>query len=239
MLWDIPRPGSRYNPSMVATDDSRLAETLQVTEIYASIQGESTWAGLPCIFVRLTGCHLRCTYCDTAYAFDGGTEMSLGAIAAQCAQWPWRLVEVTGGEPLLQPACSDLVALLLECGYTVLVETSGTLPVAHLPVAAVKVMDIKCPSSGFSDANDWSNIAALTERDEVKFVIGDREDYEWSRGVVREHDLPSRCKAVLFAPVFDVMAPHTLCEWILEDGLEVRFQLALHKYVWPPGRRGV
>jgi len=230
---------ARYNPRMGAAEHKGPDDQLRVTEIYASVQGESTWAGLPCVFIRLAGCHLRCAYCDTDYAFEGGTDMTLEAVVDQCAQWPWSLAEITGGEPLLQPACPHLATVLLERGYTVLVETSGTLPVAALPPAAIKIMDLKCPGSGVSDATDWDNIAALTGRDEVKFVIGDRADYEWSCDVVRRHQLPSRCRAVLFAPVFDVMAPQTLSEWILEDGMHVRLQLPLHKYVWPPGRRGV
>ncbi|NIA13232.1 MAG: radical SAM protein [Nitrospiraceae bacterium] len=212
---------------------------LRVAEVFFSIQGESTWAGRPCVFVRLAGCHLRCSYCDTPYAREGGEAMSISAIVEQCAQWPCRLVEITGGEPLLQDACPALAQRLLDAGYTVLVETSGALPVQALPRAAIRIMDLKCPGSGMADRNDWANVDALTDRDEVKFVIGDRGDYEWSKDIVERLGLTQCCHAVLFSVAGGALAPRALAEWILADELDVRFQLQLHKYIWPPGQRGV
>lgn len=214
-------------------------ETLAVTEIYKSIQGESTWAGLPCIFVRLTGCHLRCVWCDTPHAFQGGVQTDLGDIVAQCRELGGSLVEITGGEPLLQKNCGALARRLHAEGYTVLCETSGTLPISTLPDETIKIMDLKCPGSGEHHRNDWSNIDRLSARDEVKFVLADRADYEWSRDVVREYGLPARTRAVLFSPVWDQLDPRHLAEWILEDGLEVRLQIPLHKVVWPADTKGV
>jgi len=219
--------------------DKHLNQTLQVTEIFKSIQGESSWAGLPCIFIRLTGCPLRCSYCDTVYAYEDGTEMTINAILEQCTELGGTLTEVTGGEPLSQEACPLLVQKLLENSFTVLVETNGALPIANLPSNAIRIMDIKCPGSGMSDKNHWDNIEALAPNDEVKFVIGDRADYEWSRDILKKYDLKNRCHEVLFAPVNGVMEPQALAEWILDDALEVRFQLQLHKHIWPEGRKGV
>lgn len=214
-------------------------KTLVVTEIFKSIQGESTWTGTSCAFVRLTGCVVGCTYCDTTYAYEGGQTMTVDEIVARCAALGCRLVEITGGEPLLQAHCPALAARLLEQGFTVLCETSGTRPIAALPAGVIKIMDLKCPGSGACDKNDWSNIDALSSQDEVKFVIGDRQDYEWSRETVRRYTLAKRCKAVLFSPVFRRLEPQRLAEWILEDGLEVRLQLQVHKYIWSPDQRGV
>jgi 7-carboxy-7-deazaguanine synthase len=216
-----------------------LDAVLTVTEIFKSIQGESTWAGMPCTFVRLTGCNLSCTYCDTAYARDGGTTMTIRAIIECCASLKCDLVEVTGGEPLCRPECATLVACLIERGYTVLVETNGSLPISMLPPAAVTIMDIKCPGSGMHDRTDWSNIEAIEPKDEIKFVIANREDYEWARDVLGKYALAARCKAVLFAPVFGALEPRALGEWIIEDGLNVRLQVQLHKTIWPPDQRGV
>ena len=215
------------------------AKTLRVTEVYKSIQGESTWAGLPCIFVRLARCHLRCVWCDTEYAFRGGESVSIGDLIGRCDALECPLVEITGGEPLIQPGCADLAAGLLERGYTVLVETSGSLPIAALPSEVIKIMDLKCPDSGECDKNDWSNIDALSPLDEVKFVIASRKDYEWAAGVVQQHQLSSRCKSVLFSPVFGSIEPANIVRWILEDKLPVRFQLQMHKFVWPPDAKGV
>ncbi len=227
-------------PTITAVDhDPRLSATLTITEIYKSVQGESTWAGLPCIFVRLTGCHLRCVWCDTEYAFHGGTKMTLEAIVDRCVELDCPLVEITGGEPLLQKQCGALAQCLLERGMTVLCETSGALTIDRLPADVITIMDLKCPDSGECDKNDWSNIERLSARDEVKFVIASRRDYEWSRDVVREHGLPSRCHAVLFSPVFGSVDPKDIVEWILEDQLEVRFQLQTHKFIWPPDQKGV
>ncbi|MBX7257762.1 MAG: radical SAM protein [Candidatus Hydrogenedentes bacterium] len=221
-----------------AANDPRTA-TLAVTEIYKSVQGESTWAGLPCTFIRLTGCNLRCVWCDTEYAFHGGAKMTLDQIVAQCDALDCALIEITGGEPLLQKGCGALAQLLLDNGYTVLCETSGSLPIDRMPDQVIKIMDLKCPDSGEAEKNDWTNVARLSSRDEVKFVIASRNDYEWSRDVVRAHDLPSRCKQVLFSPVFGSVDPKDIVEWILEDRLDVRFQLQLHKFIWPPQQRGV
>lgn len=216
-----------------------MPKTLRITEIYHSIQGESTWAGLPCTFVRLTGCNLRCTWCDTAYAFQGGTSMTLDDILAQCKTYNCSLVEITGGEPLAQPECVDLAQALIDQGCTVLVETSGSLPIAPLPEEAVVIMDLKCPGSGECEKNDYSNIDALSQKDEVKFVITDRADYEWAKEKVAEYDLSNRCNAVLFSAVFDQIDPKTTVEWITEDSFDVRFQLQMHKFIWPPDQKGV
>ena len=214
-------------------------DTVQVSEIFRSIQGESTWSGLPCSFVRLTGCNLRCSYCDTRYAYEGGEQMTVDAVVEKCAAFGVPLVEVTGGEPLIQPGCVPLVKALLARGWTVLVETNGSVWAGDLPADAVKVLDFKCPGSGMANRNDWRNVDALTDRDEVKFVIGDRADYEWSRDVVARYGLPGRCRQVLFSAVFGKIEPRRIVEWIIEDGLNVRFQLQLHKYIWPPNQRGV
>lgn len=219
--------------------DDRLEQALKVTEIFRSIQGESTWVGLPCAFVRLTGCHLRCVWCDTAYAFTGGTMMSVQEVLDRVEKLGCPLVEITGGEPLLQPACPTLAASLLQRGKTVLCETSGALPIDRLPSDVIKIMDIKCPGSRESHRNDWGNIHRLSARDEVKFVLADRGDYEWSCEVIRQYNLPAQCRQVLLAPAFELLDPKELAQWILEDGLPVRLQLQLHKYIWPPDQRGV
>lgn len=220
--------------------DTRLDKPLRIVEVYASIQGESTWAGLPCVFVRLARCNLRCRWCDTTYSFHGGESRRIGELLEQVRQYGLPLVEITGGEPLAQAHCGDLAAVLLEYGHTVLVETSGSLPIDRLPAAAIKIMDLKCPGSGESEKNHWPNIALLNPaQDEVKFVIADRRDYEWSRDIVHRYTLQDRCKAVLFSPVFGEIAPRSLAEWILADRLPVRFQLQLHKMLWPPDARGV
>jgi len=217
-----------------------LLVTLRVTEIFHSIQGESTWAGLPCVFVRLTGCNLRCAWCDTSYAFAGGTTMTLDAILAEVTAYKTKLVEITGGEPLAQQGCAALAQRLLAAGYTVLVETSGSLPIDTLPEDAIRIMDLKCPDSGECERNHWPNLEKLRpERDEVKFVIASRRDYEWSRDVVLKYTLLARCHAVLFSPVFGVVAPRDLAEWILADRLPVRLQLQVHKFIWAPDQRGV
>lgn len=213
--------------------------TLTVNEIYKSIQGESTWAGLPCVLVRLTGCHLRCSWCDTEYAFHDGQKLTIADILREVEAMDCPLAEITGGEPLLQKNCAVLAQALLDAGKTVLCETSGALPIDALPEGVIRIMDLKCPGSGESEKNDWSNIEKLTSRDEVKFVIQDRADYEWSREAVGTYTLATRCKAVLFSPVFGAVEPRELAAWILEDNLPVHFQLQLHKLVWPAAERGV
>ena len=225
---------------------------MQITEIYASIQGESTFAGLPCIFVRLTGCNLRCSWCDSEYTFTGGRKMAADEILSEVAKHaPVKLVEITGGEPMLQER--ELVPFmrrLLDGGYAVLLETSGERPLANVPAAVHKIVDVKCPHSGAADTFDVTNLAALTVRDEVKFVISDRADYEFARDFTREHDLPSRVAAVIFSPAFRkdaagrtaenaLLDPRHLTEWILADGLNVRLGLQLHKFVWEPTTKGV
>ncbi|HJT82830.1 MAG TPA: 7-carboxy-7-deazaguanine synthase QueE [Chthoniobacterales bacterium] len=214
-------------------------KTLTINEIYHSIQGESTWAGRPCVFVRLTFCDLRCTYCDTEYAFYEGQKCSLDEIVSQVAIFNCPLVEITGGEPLLQKNVMPLMTMLCDAGYTVLLETSGAHDISPVDQRVHRIMDLKTPGSGEVEKNVWSNIEHLTGRDEVKFVIGSREDYEWSCDKVREFDLSKKCHAVLFSPIFGRIDPRQIVEWILEDRLHVRFQLQMHKFIWAPTQRGV
>jgi 7-carboxy-7-deazaguanine synthase len=220
-------------------NDKRM-KTLRITEIFHSIQGESTWAGLPCAFVRLARCPLRCRWCDTTYSFHGGEKKTIREILAALRGYGTPLVLLTGGEPLAQDACIDLAEVLLEEGYSVLIETSGALPIDDLPDSVIKIMDLKCPGSGEEDKNYWPNLEVLNAfQDEVKFVIADRTDYEWSRAVTEEHDLPGKCEAVLFSPVFGELDPADLAKWILEDSLSVRLSLQQHKQIWDPQKRGV
>jgi 7-carboxy-7-deazaguanine synthase len=217
---------------------------LRVTEIFYSIQGESTWAGVPCTFVRLTGCPLRCVWCDTAYAFHGGERMSFDEIVARVRAYPADVIEVTGGEPLAHAPAYALTERLLEEGYTVLVETSGAFDVAPLDRRVHKIMDLKCPGSGESHRNRWENLEHLTERDEIKFVVKDRNDYEWARETIRARGLDARVeagslRALLVSPVWGDIDLEELADWILEDALRVRLQMQLHKLVWGPERTGV
>ena len=214
-------------------------QKLTVNEIYQSVQGESTWAGLPCIFVRLTFCDLRCTYCDTEYAFYEGKKMTLDEILQEVRAFGCPLVEVTGGEPLLQPNCIPLLSMLCDAGFTVLLETSGTHDIAVVDPRVHRIMDLKTPSSGECARNLYGNIAHLTARDELKIVIGSREDYEWTREQVRDHGLDTKVRAVLLSPVFGKIAPSDIVAWMLEDKLPVRFQLQMHKFIWEPRARGV
>ncbi len=214
-------------------------KTLTINEIYESIQGESSWAGLRCVFVRLTFCDLRCTYCDTEYAFYDGKKKGLSEIVDEVLAFQCPLIEITGGEPLLQKNILPLMTMLCDAGRTVLIETSGAHDISAIDRRAHKIMDLKTPGSGESARNLYSNIEFLTEQDEVKFVIGSREDYEWSRAKVGEFSLSTRCKTVLFSPVFGKIEPLAMVEWILEDKLDVRFQLQLHKLIWKPTERGV
>jgi len=221
-----------------------MTDFLRITEIFHSIQGESTWAGLPCTFVRLTGCPLRCVWCDTEYAFHGGERMTLDRIVEKVLELETPLVEVTGGEPLAHPKAFRLVERLLDQGLTVLVETSGAFDTGPLDPRAHKIMDLKCPGSGEEGKNLWSNLEHLSERDEVKFVISDRTDYEWARSVIRDRGLDGRVreghlKALLMSPVWGAIEVRPLAEWILEDQLPVRFQLQLHKLIWGPEATGV
>jgi len=211
---------------------------LVVNEIYASIQGESTYAGLPCVFVRLTGCNLRCTWCDSEFSFYEGTRQTVEEVVTAVERLGLPLVEVTGGEPLLQPGVHPLMTRLADKGFRVLLETSGSLDISPVDPRVVRIVDVKCPASGESERNRWENIEHLRPTDELKFVLADRADYEWARACVRERDLASRC-TVLFGPVWDRVQPQQLAAWILEDKLSVRFQVQLHKYVWAPDARGV
>lgn len=217
---------------------------VRVTEIFHSIQGESSWAGLPCTFVRLTGCPLRCAWCDTEYAFYGGELLSLDEIVGRVGDIGTPLVEITGGEPLIHPNAFVLAQRLLDGGYTVLVETSGAVDVSPLDPRAHRIMDLKCPGSGESAKNLWSNLDHLTERDEIKFVMRDRADFEWARDTLRQRGLDARVrdgslKAILFAPVWGELEYQDLARWILEDRLPVRFQTQLHKAIWGPNTAGV
>lgn len=213
---------------------------LQITEIYLSVQGESTWSGLPCTFVRLTGCPLRCTYCDTEYAFFGGEKLELDTVMDRVAAIGCPVVEVTGGEPLAQPNCIALLQRLVDAGYKVLLETSGAFPIEPVPHEVVRIVDLKCPSSGEMHRNLPENMAHLQPHDEVKFVIGTREDYEWAVNQIRIHNLESRVASVLFSCVFDRLQPAEVIQWMLDDKLwKVRFQLQAHKFIWPPDAKGV
>jgi len=212
---------------------------LTINEIYFSIQGESTWAGLPCVFVRLTFCDLRCTYCDTEYAFYEGKKQTLGEIVDAVFAYDCPLVEVTGGEPLLQRNVLPLMTLLADAGCTVLLETSGAHDISGVDPRVHRIMDLKTPGSGEVARNLLSNVAHLLPGDEVKFVIGSRQDYEWSRAQVREHRLAERCRAVLFSPIFGRIEPREIVDWVLADKLPVRFQLQMHKFIWAPTQRGV
>ena len=212
---------------------------LTVNEIFHSIQGESTHAGRPCVFVRLTACDLRCSWCDTPYAFHEGRRMSVDEVVRIVKTYECPVVEITGGEPLLQKEVYPLMQRLLDDGLMVMLETGGHRSIADVPDGVVRVMDVKCPGSGESQRNDWTNMAHLRSRDEVKFVIKDRTDYEFAKTVMAEHGLLDRVGAVLFSPVHDVMDAQVLAAWILEDRLRVRMQLQIHKFIWHPQTRGV
>ena len=214
-------------------------KAVTINEIYHSIQGESTWMGRPCVFVRLTFCDLRCNYCDTEYAFYEGKKQTLKGILDAVAAFRCPLVEITGGEPLLQKNVLPLMSMLCDADYTVLLETSGAHDISKVDAHVHRIMDLKTPGSGEVDKNLWSNIDHLTARDEVKFVMGSREDYEWSREKVHRFDLSKRCHAVLFSPIFGRIDPRQIVEWILEDKLDVRFQLQMHQFFWTPTQRGV
>jgi 7-carboxy-7-deazaguanine synthase len=219
---------------------------MHVTEIFRSIQGESTYAGLPCIFVRLTGCNLRCVWCDTAYAFTGGRPMLVPEVmevvrgfSESDGQRRVNLVEITGGEPLLQKEVIPLMQRLLAEDYRVLVETSGERYIGDLPERVIRIVDVKCPGSDEGGSFCLDNLAILSSRDQLKFVLTDRADYEWARDFLRQHGLGQRVEAVLFSPVFNKLEPKSLAQWILEDGLPVRVGLQLHKLIWHPDTQGV
>lgn len=232
-----------------------VPETLRINEVFFSIQGESSWAGKPCVFVQLAGCHLRCAYCDTEYAFHEGSARQIDEVVEQVCAFPCELVEITGGEPLIQKRVFELMRRLIARGKTVLVETSGACnidgpPDAPCPPEVIRIMDLKTPGSGESTRNDWSNIARLRPHDEVKFVITDRHDYEWARAMIREHGLTGRVREVLMSAVFEQpkgleiagqrgLPPRQLAEWMLADGLQARMQVQMHKFIWEPSTRGV
>jgi 7-carboxy-7-deazaguanine synthase len=210
-----------------------------ITEIFKSIQGESTFAGLPCIFVRLTGCNLRCHWCDTAYAFHGGKKMTVEEVRAQVHQLGGKLVEITGGEPLLQNEVYPLTDQLLADGFQVLVETSGERNISKLARTVIKVLDVKCPGSGEGGTFCLDNLDALDWKDQVKFVIADENDYSFARDFMLKHDVAKRVEEVILSPVFGKLHPRQLTEWILRDGLEVRLGLQIHKFIWNPDTHGV
>jgi len=212
---------------------------VQVTEIFRSIQGESTYTGLPCVFVRLTGCNLRCTWCDSEYTFTGGEKMTVEEVLNKVRTWPERLVEVTGGEPLLQKDVYPLMEGLLAAGYRVLLETSGERSIAQVPREVVKIVDVKCPDSGEGGTFDLANLDYLAAHDQVKFVLASRRDYEFARDFIRAHGLVGRVAAVILSPVHGRMDLQELAAWILGDRLEVRFGYQLHKLIWGAEARGV
>jgi len=211
---------------------------LKINEIFHSIQGESTHAGRPCVFVRLTGCNLRCVWCDTAYAFQEGSSMSVDQVVERVEEYGCPLVEITGGEPLLQADAPALMKRLLACGHTVLVETGGSLPIDSVPEGVRRIIDVKCPGSGEAERNQSQNLDLLREGDELKFVLAGREDYEWASRQIETRRLAGRCP-LLFSPVQGAMEPGDLARWVLEDALPVRVQLQLHKVLWPDADRGV
>lgn len=211
---------------------------LKVNEIFYSIQGESTYAGLPCVFIRLTYCNLRCSYCDTEYAFYEGNDMSIDEILNEIKKFDCNLVEVTGGEPLLQNESFDLMKRLCDEGFKVLLETSGSISIENVDPRVTIIMDLKTPSSKMMKKNLYSNIDYLKPDDEIKFVIGTREDYEWAKEIIQKYDLKNKC-TILMGCVFGELSNLELANWILEDKLPVRFQMQLHKYIWEPERRGV
>ncbi|HZW40545.1 MAG TPA: 7-carboxy-7-deazaguanine synthase QueE [Ignavibacteriaceae bacterium] len=211
---------------------------IKINEIFYSIQGESTYAGLPCVFIRLTYCNLRCTYCDTEYAFYEGTDFTIEQILNEISKYNCKLIEVTGGEPLMQDESHQLMEALCNAGYTVLLETGGSLPINKVDPRVKIIMDLKTPSSGMLKKNKYDNIQFLKNTDEIKFVIGSRDDYEWAVDVLDTYKLTDKC-TVLFSTVFDKLNIRELAEWILKDNLKVRFQLQMHKFIWEPDRKGV
>ncbi|HKS43335.1 MAG TPA: radical SAM protein [Blastocatellia bacterium] len=209
---------------------------MRITEIYKSIQGESSYAGLPCVFVRTTGCDLRCSWCDSEFTFTGGVRMTIDEIMAEVEKLDCRMVELTGGEPLLQSDIYELATRLADREYTVLIETGGHRDISRLDPRVIRILDLKCPASGECEKNLWTNLEHLRVIDEVKFVIADRRDYEWTRSTIREHGLEDRVK-ILISTAFAMIEPQQVVEWMLEDRLQARFQLQLHKYIWPPDAR--
>lgn len=214
-------------------------DSLVVHELYASVQGESSFAGLPCVFIRLTGCNLRCAWCDTPHAFTGGRRRLRADVVAEAVAFGLPLVELTGGEPLLQSASLPLMRDLCDAGCTVLLETSGERDVGEVDARVHKIVDFKAPGSGESSRNRWANVAHLTRRDEVKFVLADREDYEWAKKMLSLYDIQAQVSSVLFSGVHGVLDMRDLSQWLVEDRLSVRLQLQLHKHIWDPSTTGV
>ena len=217
-------------------EDPKAAKA-QITEIFASLQGESSWAGLPCVFVRLTGCPLRCAWCDTRYAYTGGEEWTVGEIVRKVQTFGLPLVEVTGGEPLAQDACIPLLGELLKAGFRVLLETSGSVDIGPVPEDVIRIVDVKCPGSGEENRNFWENLKKLRSRDEVKFVIRDAVDYDYARDVIGRFGLDGR-NGILLSPVRGELVPAQLSEWMLRDHLNARLNLQLHKIIWDPSAQG-
>ena len=211
---------------------------LKINEIFYSIQGESSFSGLPCVFVRLTYCNLRCSYCDTEYAFYNGKDMSFSEIITEVKKHPTQLVMITGGEPLLQKKSIDLMQCFIDEKYSVMLETSGSLSLQNVPKEVIKIVDFKCPSSNMKEKNMWSILNDIDEKDEIKFVIGNKEDYNWSKSKINRHNLYDKCQ-ILFSPVYGKIDMKDLCDWVLSDGLKVRLQTQLHKYIWGPDKKGV
>ena len=211
---------------------------MKINEIFKSIQGETSYAGLPCTFVRITGCNLRCSYCDTTYAYEEGREMSVGSIIDKVTKFKSKLVCVTGGEPLSNKDVPLLIKELLNKDFTVIVETNGSYDIRALPQEAIKIMDIKCPDSNMNHLMCWQNIDYLTKSDEVKFILSSRKDYEWTKELIYKYNL-SEITKVLIGTAFCILSPRLVVQWILEDNLDVRFQLQLQKYIWEPQSRGV
>ncbi len=211
---------------------------LSINEIFHSIQGESSYIGMPCVFVRLTGCNLRCTWCDTEYAFYEGKEMSADEVMNEVEKFNCKLVEVTGGEPLAQAAVFPLMTMLCDRGYEVLLETSGSISLANVDPRVRRIVDIKCPGSGMEKKNLWENVEYLRSTDEVKFVVSNLEDFKWAENEIRNHGLDRRCP-VLMSPVFNELPPIELAQWILDSRMNIRLQLQMHKFIWEPETRGV
>ena len=211
---------------------------LKINEIFYSIQGESSYTGLPCVFIRLTYCNLRCSYCDSEYAFYEGRNMSFSDINTEIKKYPTKLAMITGGEPLLQKKSVDLMQLLIEDDYSVMLETSGSLSLENVPKEVIKIVDFKCPSSKMKHKNNWSILNDIDNKDEIKFVIGNEEDYNWSKSKIVKYDLNEKCQ-ILFSPIYGSIDIKELCNWILNDGLNVRLQTQLHKLIWGPDKKGV
>jgi 7-carboxy-7-deazaguanine synthase len=211
---------------------------LKINELYLSLQGESSWAGLPCIFVRLSGCNLRCSYCDSSFSYKEGKEYSIEEIAEKINSYRCKLVEITGGEPLLQENTALLAKSLCDAGYRVLIETNGTIDIGNVDRRVILIMDIKTPGSGSNESVRWENIKKLKKDDEVKFVLTNKKDYLWAKDIIKQYGLADRA-SILISVVYGSLEPKEVAQWILDDGLDVRFQLQLHKYIWDPEKKGV